>query len=212
METPLSEYHWRVLLCRATGASSAQKRWTCCFLKTTGVFYFAKRQEPQAPRKMEKPPSEDQWHVLLCRTTRGPSVQTDGNATFGRQLACSVVQKGRSPKRPDRWKPYFLQTNGVFYFAERRELQAPRKMKTLLSEDHWRVPPCRATGASSAQKRWTCYLLKTNGTLYVICGTVGASSAQKRWKSYVASEDHWRVLLCKATGAPSAQKDGHAIC
>ena len=32
--------------------------------------YFAGRQEPRAPRKMETQLSEDQWHVLLCRTTR----------------------------------------------------------------------------------------------------------------------------------------------
>ena len=44
-------------------------RWKRHFLKTNGMLYFAKRQEPRAPRKMETLLSEDQWRVLLCRTT-----------------------------------------------------------------------------------------------------------------------------------------------
>ena len=45
------------------------ERWKRYFPKINGMFYFAERQEPRAPRKMETL-AEDHWHVLLRRTTR----------------------------------------------------------------------------------------------------------------------------------------------
>ena len=110
METPLSEDQWHVLRIVQNDKSlerretrkhhflkthgvfyfaerqdvSVQRpeRWKHEFLKTNGMFYLAEKQEPRAPRKMETPLSEDQWRVLLCRTTRASSAQTDGNANF----------------------------------------------------------------------------------------------------------------------------------
>ena len=60
------------------------ERWKRHFLKTNGMFYLAGRQEPRAPRKMETPLSEDQWHVLLCRMTQALSE----TPTFGLRIGC----------------------------------------------------------------------------------------------------------------------------
>ena len=173
---------WRPMAC-----CSLQKDWSLerperrkrHFLKTSGMFCFAERQEPRAPRKMETPLSEDQRHVLFCRTTRassaekdgnasswrpvacstlqndrtsGCNAQKDGNATFWRPTACFILQNDKSPERRERWKHYFLKTNDMFCFAERQEPRAPRKMETPLSEDQWHVLLCRTARASSAQK------------------------------------------------------------
>ena len=59
-----------------------------------GMFYFAERQEPRAPRKMETPLSEDQWNVPLRSKT-------------GRQLATHR-----------KMETHFLKRNGMFYFAK----------------------------------------------------------------------------------------------
>ena len=82
METPLAEDRWRVLLCRTRKVPSAQQDGKHHLLKTTGVFYCAEREEPQAPSRMETPLFEDHWQVLLGRKTGASSAQKDGNITF----------------------------------------------------------------------------------------------------------------------------------
>ena len=74
------------------------------------MFYFAERQEPRAPRKMETTLSEDQLHFLP-----------------------------KSLERPERWQRHFPKINCIFYFAKRQKPRAPRKMETLFSEDRWHV-------------------------------------------------------------------------
>ena len=104
------------------------ERWKRHFLKTNGMRYFAERQEPRAPRKMETPLSEDQ---------------------------CATLQNDRSLERPERWKRHFLKANGMCYFAEQQEPRAPRKMETPFSEDQCHAMfyvLWKTTGAPSAQK------------------------------------------------------------
>ena len=54
-------------------------------------------------------------------------------------MACSTLQNDKSLERRERWKRHFLKTSGMFYFAERQELRAPRKTETSLSEAQWHV-------------------------------------------------------------------------
>ena len=125
-------------------------KWKRYFLKTN-VFYFAERQELRSPRRMETLLPEDQQ--LFCfaerQEPRAP-IKMETLLSEDQSMACSTLQNDRSLARPERWKPYCLKTNGMFYFAERQELRAPRKIETLLSEDRWHVRLCRTTGASSA--------------------------------------------------------------
>ena len=58
------------------------ERWKLYLLKINGMVCYAERQELRALRKMETPLSEDQRHVLLGRKTGASSAQEDGNATF----------------------------------------------------------------------------------------------------------------------------------
>ena len=95
METPLAEDRWHVLLCRKTGASSAQKdgNTTCrrplaCSTAQNDKTSACKRA---TPRKMETLFSEAQLHVLLCRMTEavGETRTFDvriGCSTFGRRV------------------------------------------------------------------------------------------------------------------------------
>ena len=74
------------------------EKWKRQFLKTNGMFYSAERQEPRAPRKIETPLSEDQWHVYFAE------------------------RQDLSVRRPERLKRYFLNRNGMFDCSERQKL------------------------------------------------------------------------------------------
>ena len=116
-------------------------------------------------------------------------------------MACSTLQKDKSLERPEIWKRRFLKTNGVFYFAERQELRAHRKMETPLFEDQWHVLLCRQTGRQRAD------FLKINGTFYF---AERPELRAPRKMETPLSEDQWHVLLRRKTRASSVQKYGNA--
>ena len=104
------------------------ERWKRNFLKTNGMFYFAERQKPRAPRAMEPQLSEDQWHVLLCRKTGRQRatprmMETQLSEDQWHVLLC---KKNWSLERPEQWKRYFLKTSGMFYLAERQDVSVQR--------------------------------------------------------------------------------------
>ena len=173
------------------------------------MFYCAESQEPRAPRKMETPlsqdqwhvlhcrttgrqratprkmetrPSEDQWHVLLCRKTGASSAQKDGNNIFWRPVACSTLQKDRSVERPEKWKHHPLKTNGMFYLAER---QASAQKNG--NANFWRPGACSTlqNDRSSA-----CYAQKDgNATFWrsMVCSTLQKDKSlerPERWKHH----------------------------